>query len=88
MIDLPKRMQIAIREDALSVAVGNYCEAKGLLQKYGHQGAFRSVAAESTLAVEEVIKELESRLQRPNTDAEECVTLLQKLGTDPNKLQV
>lgn len=88
VIDLPKRMEIALKEEAFSVAVSNYCEARPLLKKYGHQGAFRSVATDCEAAIDVITQKLEERLQNPQFDAEECVRLLHQLGSASSHLQV
>lgn len=87
VIDLPKRMEIAVKQEAFSIAVSNYCEAKPLLKRYGHQGAFRSVAAECEKVIQSIVQKLELKLQNPKADSEECVRLLQQLGADSALLQ-
>jgi len=88
VIDLPKRMNVALQQGAFSVAVSNYCEARPLLKKYGHQGAFRSVASDCEKVIEDITRKLQERLQDPRQDAEECVRLLRRLGLSQYELQV
>ena len=70
------------------MAVANYCEARPLLKKYGHQGAFRSVAADCETVMERVTENLKERLQDPQQSADACVQLLRELGNDFGNLQV
>ena len=37
VFDLPKRLQAALKQGALEVAVDTYAEALPLLKKYGHK---------------------------------------------------
>lgn len=87
VIDLPKRMQIAVKEEAFSVAVNDYCEARALLEKYGHQGAFRSVSSECEAFIEQVTKSLKIKLQDPDQGSVESAGLLRKLKVQEVELQ-
>eukprot|EP00210_Caulerpa_lentillifera_P006573 g6278.t1 len=87
VIDLPKKMAIAVKEEAYSVAVNNYCEARALLEKYGHQGAFRSVSSDCETFIEQATKTLKNRLMDPEQDAVECASLLRKLKIPELELQ-
>ena len=88
VIDLPKRLKIAKDEQAYSTAVESYCSAAGILQKYGHQGVFRTVAAEAEAAIADVARQLEERLEDPEAESEACVKMLRKIGGKPDDLQV
>ncbi len=88
MFDLPRKMRAALDEDLPSTAVSFYCEALPLLRKYGHQGAFRSVAGESEAVAREISAMLKKRLAERKDDTEQSVLLLRKLGEPDEGLQV
>ncbi|CAD7703990.1 unnamed protein product, partial [Ostreobium quekettii] len=87
LLNLPKQLKIAKDEKAYAAAVDFYCNAAGILQKYGHQGVFRTVAAESEVAIKEVAKQLEERLEDPEAESEACVHMLRRIGAKSDELQ-
>lgn len=89
VFDLPKRMRAALAEDALASAVSFYAEARPLLRKFGHRGSFKSIAAEADAVARDISAALKKQLtdKRQQTDTEQCVLLLRKLGEADDTLQ-
>uniref|UniRef100_A0A061QG84 Vacuolar protein sorting-associated protein 51 homolog n=1 Tax=Tetraselmis sp. GSL018 TaxID=582737 RepID=A0A061QG84_9CHLO len=87
MFNLPRKLRAALDNDALEVAVEHYASARPVLERFGQQGAFRSVAAETTELSHEVVAALKKRLLSRKDDVAECIKLLSTMGQPIESLQ-